>query len=364
VESGDFVMHLNYFYSVFLQEDSLNLKRVLWEREKPYVILEFKRVCDAVAFASLFLHIFVPHEGSVQELKELSTYNTSLYRRLFLLEKPSALRDLLSKRRTVCIIDESFLLENVRQKEMMWSRQLAEAERFLSSVEREAVRILDLQYRKQLLEERDMARRSGVISISKEVIDLGYGDDEVLLISTYFGNEELYAALASFTLRKMGYIVFPEGIIDKFVNLGGVPDLIAVKLGDFQHRLIRDGVIEGGALITEINLHDILGRVGFPAEEGGAEEAVAVEVESQKYKASEGRRQLESYLSSGCFDYGLLVAPERVGDEEYYPQYGYITWDEHGKKRFYRGHRVKANPDKKSDLLHVSKRLIYLQMMK
>lgn len=253
------------------------------------------------------------------------------------------------------------------------------------------------------------------------------------LIICCTGGEELYGILAGFTLRERGYIIFPEydfGMIDACLGIGrmgGVPDMVAAKLGEFQDRLIDQGAIEYGAWFHELELRQLLlarenGGNGSGGEKGNRaasaeakksrvtttavpeEISMVIEVEDTSREASGGYRQLLGYTTTSMyaegrafFDGGMLVCPKRQSDVErvtaavtattasndpdaergsnnnhlYKPcfedkDFLVMTWD-------YKGIMVQpklkssvsySTADGKAELLHICKRLILANMKK
>ena len=100
-----------------------------------------------------------------------------------------------------------------------------------------------------------------------------------IICYTRYPSEDLYSAIAALFLREQGYIVFPEGILDyPFIDLIGTPDLIAVKLGTFQDKLIKEGIIGYGAVMPELEMLGIFGKEEGGKKDIGEEKAVAVEL--------------------------------------------------------------------------------------
>lgn len=118
--------------------------------------------------------------------------------------------------------------------------------------------------------------------------------------------ENFYEFLASFFLKSQGYIVFPEGTLNHLANFYGSPDIVVARLGEFQKKLIEKGIINGGAIITELNLkpfsqrdtiksrHRIVPNIYEPY-------FVTIEVEPSPDRASGGRGQVRKYVMSGYF---------------------------------------------------------------
>lgn len=192
--------------------------------------------------------------------------------------------------------------------------------------------------------------------------NMGYRASEIAICYTY-GGEALYNIIAGFSLRKKGYVVFPEGTLDLFLTFNGVPDLVVVKLGAFQDKMIEQGIIEHGAWLAEFELQSVFGkckRKGTVKEE----KAIAVEGESASKAASAGHKQLDAYVRTGHFDFGVLVCPGRSGDEKYYPDYGYITWSDEGREISYFPTIHQAQREERNETLSISKKLITLSILK
>jgi hypothetical protein len=197
----------------------------------------------------------------------------------------------------------------------------------------------------------------------------GYEPSEVIICCT--GGEELYEILAGFVLREQGYILFPEydyGMVNSLLleRISGVPDMVAVKLGAFQDRLIEQGLMEHGAWFHEIELSaaNLLGNSSTAKQnyQIGPEVALAIEVEDTAYEASSGYKQLDDYNASLCFDGGILVCPRREHDlRDEKPDrknYGVITWDPEGSI-FSRDCTIEQlDNQQKNELVQVCKRLI------
>lgn len=94
------------------------------------------------------------------------------------------------------------------------------------------------------------------------------------------------------------------------------------------------------------------------------EKAVAVEVEPSKPRASGGHNQLRTYVTTGHFDFGVLVCPSRVGDEKSISEQGYITWDDENKEIPYFPEISYRKEDKLNELLMAAKKLVSLIMVK
>jgi hypothetical protein len=205
---------------------------------------------------------------------------------------------------------------------------------------------------------RSMAIENHLKKITASAVEKGTDPEELIVCYTSgWGGEDLYGALGGFSLRERGYVVFPDWTdYPFFVNMAGVPDLVAVKLGTFQDSLIENGVIEYGAWIVELELYEIFGKC---TRKGRVEEneAVAAEVEPSKPRASGGRKQLRNYVSTGHFNQAILICPGRADDEKYEREFGYITWDDSNEERYYRPKITYHQDEKIAELLIASKRL-------
>lgn len=82
--------------------------------------------------------------------------------------------------------------------------------------------------------------------------NLSLNPDQVIICYTW-GGEGLYIVLAGFILRDLGYIIFPEGILDHLL-FTGVSDMIAIKIPELQDDLKNKGIIEKGAWFAEFEL--------------------------------------------------------------------------------------------------------------
>lgn len=215
------------------------------------------------------------------------------------------------------------------------------------------------------LEQRHIAIENYTKQITASAVEKEINPKELIVCYTSgWGGEDLYGALGGFSLREQGYIVFPEGILGyPFVDLAGAPDLIAVKLGASQDRLIEEGIIEHGAWLPEIELQKIFGKCA----RGGKiqeEESLAIEVEPSKPRASGGRQQLRNYVRTGHFNQGILICPSRADDTKYEREFGYITWDDTNKEECYRPEITYHRDEKLAKLLTVSKKVVSLILVK
>lgn len=214
------------------------------------------------------------------------------------------------------------------------------------------------------VEQKGVAIKNHIKEITASAVEKGTNPKELIVCYTSgWGGEDLYGALGGFSLKDKGYIVFPEAILDYFVGLDGVPDLIAVKLGAFQDRLIEEGVIEYGAWLPELELQRIFDKC-MRKGKTEKEEALAVEVEPSKPRASSGHKQLNAYVSTGHFDLGALVCPGRADDKKYCPEYGYITWDNENKEVSYFPEKSHRKEEKLNELLVAAKKLVSLALIK
>lgn len=207
----------------------------------------------------------------------------------------------------------------------------------------------------------DSIRKAFMRNLLEDAKGRGYSPKEVVMCRTPFG-EDFYGAVGAFLLRSDGYIVFPEATLTNLLYMWGTPDMVAVKLGSFQEELVRSSVIERGALLDEIELYGQDGSEGT-SPRSFEEEAVAVEVESSSLTASKGHGQLDSYVSTGYFDYGLLICPDRVEDEKYYREYGYISWHKNGRSKLYRPRAYKGGA-RVGELLEKAKALVAYVLIK
>ncbi len=92
---------------------------------------------------------------------------------------------------------------------------------------------------------------------------------------------------------------------------------------------------------------------------------IAVEVEPSPDRASGGRTQLEKYVDSRYFKYGLLVCPGRAEDEKYYEDVGLLTWDDEGRTYYYEPRNIDYSLNyKKEALAQVSIKLLSYLVLK
>ena len=196
-----------------------------------------------------------------------------------------------------------------------------------------------------------------------------YSSEELVICKCGFG-EDFYEFLASFFLKRQGYIVFPEGTLNHLANFYGSPDIVAARLGGFQKKLVEKGIINGGAIITELDLKPFGQRSIIKSEHSVIPNVnetyfVAIEVEPSSDRASGGRGQARKYAMSGYFKYGMLVCPGREDDEKYYPDLGLITWREDGSMIYYEPKDVdKANRLKADMLTKVTKKLLTYMILR
>jgi hypothetical protein len=284
--------------------------------------LEFEDERKAVLF-SLTMGGQYPLDGSktVTELREC--YSTLPNYFLYSLRRK---RDLLRGRRLVYLVDT-----RPETRATAWRAITPDDYHFIPPDLAERLR--EQEYRERV-EFEEYRWKTSVRNLLEDAKGRGYSPREVVICRTTFG-EDFYGAVGAFALRSEGYLVFPEGTLSDLLKMWGTPDMVAVKLGPFQEELAEFSVVERGALLDEVELYGQCENRGAGSEPF-LEEAVAVEVESSSSTASKGREQLGSYVSTGYFDYGLLVCPGRVGDERYYPDDGYISWGEDGGSKFYR----------------------------
>jgi len=212
--------------------------------------------------------------------------------------------------------------------------------------------------------QRSMAIRNHLKEIIASAVENGTDPEEIIICCTSgWGGEDLYGALGGFSLRDKGYIVFPEeaGLLNWIVGFTG--DLIAIKLGAFQDKLTEEGIIEYGALLPEFELQNIFGKC---TKKGKIqeEEAAAVEIESSKESASDGRRQLRGYVRAGHFNHGILICPGRSElDEKPIDKMGLVTWRDK-EEVFVYPEKLPYQPEKLEEVLTASKRVISLILVK
>jgi len=168
--------------------------------------------------------------------------------------------------------------------------------------------------------------------------------------------------VGSFILRNLGYIIFPEGLVDPFI-CNGVPDLVIAKLGKLQEVLIERGIIENGGFLAELELWPIFGKSSNSIPEKIVEEILAVEVEPDARRASGGRKQIEAYLASRSFNNGILICPGREGDEKYYND-SFITWSKEGNPIVWITPPVYSKPENFERAIEVTKRILIVTLLK
>jgi len=189
-----------------------------------------------------------------------------------------------------------------------------------------------------------------------------FGIDLSKAIITFTGGEDFYSVVGSFILRRLGYIIFPEGLVDPFV-CAGVPDLVVAKLGNLQEVLIECGIIENGGFLAEVELWPIFGKNSRSVPENIIEEVLAVEVEPKARRASGGRKQIKTYLASGSFNNGILICPGREGDEEYYDD-SFITWNKKGEPIVRITPPIYPKPKKFETAIKITKRILIVTLLK
>ncbi len=206
--------------------------------------------------------------------------------------------------------------------------------------------------------------RSGIETALNYLRDAGIDEREAIICITSLG-EDFYDAIGSYILRSLGFIVIPQEVYSLFEYIWGVPDLIAVKLGRFQEDLIKAGVIEYGALLMEFELYGLFGKRKYKAEPRKIDQeiSVVVEVKGESRVGSRGHKQLNKYLNSGLFNYGVLICPGRIDDQRYYPDHGVITWDYDGNVITYFPDVNMADLNKVEFLLKSVKRFILRTLM-
>lgn len=278
------------------------------------VITKFQNVRDAVLFGIHSSHSYFPVQGKVIRISfdsDFIRHFNSLY----------YYKDVLKNRKYVCLQDFSA----VRNRRKFRG------------------------FEKETLELSNRLEKDGI------------NTDE--LIVTFTGGEDFYGIMGAFALREEGYIVFPEACLDGLdIGLPGVPDLIAGKLGDFQNRLITSGVIANGGFLAEIDMLDFVNLNKKKEVSEIPEEALAIEVEPEAKRASGGRKQIRTYLSPGLFNNGILVCTGRIGDERYYGEHGFMTWDSQGNLITYFSKEDFAT--NKHLLLDIAKRVVAFTLIK
>jgi len=210
-----------------------------------------------------------------------------------------------------------------------------------------------------------LTKESYARQITTKTAECGRKREEIIVCYTSgWGDEYLYGALGGFSLREQGYIIFPEEarLLNWLVGFTG--DLIAVKLGAFQDKLIEEGIIEYGAWLPELELQKIFGKCTKKSKIE-VEEAVAVEIESSKESASSGRGQLTGYVKGGHFNHGILVCPGRAElDEKPIEKMGLVTWNDKKEEVYIPPEKLSHQPEKLAELLTISKRVASLILVK
>lgn len=215
-------------------------------------------------------------------------------------------------------------------------------------------------------QQSQLEKKSHARQIKTKCAEHGINPEELVICYTSgWGGEDLYGALGGFSLRERGYIVFSEDTLGyPFVDLEGVPDLIAVKLGAFQDKLIEEGIIEHGAWLPELELQKIFGKYTRKGKIG-EEETLVIEVEPSKPRASGGRKQLAAYVKTRHFNQGILVCPDRVDDKRYSQEFGYITWkDTYEEESFLPLEKTYHRDEKLTEILTASKKMASLILAK
>jgi len=193
-------------------------------------------------------------------------------------------------------------------------------------------------------------------------LDRHFGIDPVESIIVFTGGESFYTVAGSFVLRELGYILFPEGLIDPYL-CAGVPDLIAAKLGRLQEILVKYGVIKNGAFLAELELWPIFGRNPKSAVKKVSEEVLAIETEPEARRASGGRKQIKTYLNSGSFNNGILICPGREDDKKYYND-SFITWSREGDPIVRITPPVYPKPRNIERILKILKKFVIITLLK
>jgi len=193
--------------------------------------------------------------------------------------------------------------------------------------------------------------------------DNGISLDEAIIVWTSIG-ESFYAVIGAYALRNMGFIVFPQESYTTIEFMTGVPDLIAVKLGKLQNDLRDVGVMEFGAISIEFELCGMFKpRKNVKHEPIDEELAAVVEVKGASHLGGRGHSQLDSYLSSMLFDYGILICPGRIDDPEYYPRHGVVTWRDSECLVSLPKNISEADPARKTLLINSTKRYILTKIL-
>ncbi|MEM5831436.1 MAG: hypothetical protein QXO40_04490 [Candidatus Aenigmatarchaeota archaeon] len=115
--------------------------------------------------------------------------------------------------------------------------------------------------------------------------------------------------------------------------------------------------IENGAWFAEFELIKPI-DIKYELKDINNYQTIVLEGESESSSGSKGYRQLESYLESGYFNFGMLVCPGRIGDEKYYSNYGYITWDNEGEEYRYFPNEDYSKKDKLNEMISITLKLI------
>ena len=251
----------------------------------PLSLLEFKNPRDAVLFAIHLDHSYFPLNE-----KDILRIRYGDYVQGF--NSLALISDILKNRRYISIQDFS----------ACWNG-LSDAEKYLG-----------------------VGLNRAAKKITQDLKSHGIKPEE--LIVSFAGGEPFFDVMGCFCLREMGYIIFPQSVgLHNHLSLAGVPDNIAVKLGDFQNYFVERGIIKHGAFLSEFELYSIFGRFAETKKVEGCDSAA---IESKRAGAG-GWTQLERYLSSGHFNKGFLVRPQSNYNSKQ-KEMGIITWKPDGEK--------------------------------
>lgn len=187
-------------------------------------------------------------------------------------------------------------------------------------------------------------------------------DDQRPKVIVYGLSERFWQALGAFEIAKQGYIVFPEGLSNRWGY--GCPDLTCFQLGRLQEVLADLGIVPGGAPIQEIELRTAYEN--FASTSITATNMVGVAEAKGDGKAKKGRRELEDYRNSRKSPYlegrtiekGWLLAPnasEEIQAED--SKIGGVTWED-GQSIYIEPSKCDIDEDESSAAVRTAKRMV------
>ena len=211
--------------------------------------------------------------------------------------------------------------------------------------------------------ERWFATRAEITAI-RSLYEYGVDLNKAIIVLTSVG-EPLFDVVGGYALRNAGFIVLPQEEYSILEFIPGVPDLIALKLGRLQNSLRNAKIIEFGAISIEFDLYGIFGhRRNIKRKVIDKELAAVVEVKGASHSGGRGHSQLESYLSSKLFDYGILICPGRLEDQKWYPEHGIVTWKDNKCLISLPKKPEKTDPARKKTLINSAKRYLVTKLLR